>query len=245
MKKTSFYVLLFFILTTKNIFSQIENSSQLIVVITENWEDEEGKLFLFEKESQNWKKINNPFYIKIGLNGLAWGSGINNFEKGNPKKEGDKKSPAGIFNIGNAFGYDSLPPKETKLNYTHSTKNIKCVDDVNSKFYNQIVDQEKISKDWNSAENMKFDDSDYKYGIVILNNHKNISGNGSCIFLHCFGKNKNATVGCTAMSEENILTLFKWIDPKLFPKIVQLPKKEYLHLQKKWNLPLLTLFEEK
>ena len=84
--------------------------------------------------------------------GLAWlvakvwaGHGTNQVtvDRGEPiKKEGDGKSPAGIFSMGDPFGYKAKPLS----NFLTIRKNkTACVDDVKSKYYNKIVDRKSIS----------------------------------------------------------------------------------------------------
>ena len=61
----------------------------------------------------------------IGKNGIT-----------NDKREGDVKTPVGKYNLGIAFGTHD----EVKFsNYIKINENLHWVDDVNSKFYNQLV----------------------------------------------------------------------------------------------------------
>ena len=72
------------------------------------------------------------------------------------KKEGDLKTPIGSFNLGIAFGIHDIQ-KELQIPYIQINENLYWVDDVNSRYYNLLVDVQKVSKDWGSAEHL----SDY------------------------------------------------------------------------------------
>jgi D-alanyl-D-alanine dipeptidase len=97
------------------------------------------------------------------------------------------------------------------------------VDDINSKYYNKIVDSTKIERDYKSHERMKFPKDYYKYGIVV--DHNGITegaeskrGAGSCIFIHI---KDIPTAGCTVMNESEIKEVIRWLNPKAKPLLVQ------------------------
>ena len=123
--------------------------------------------------------------VVVGKKGLAWAdSSYQKLGKADLKKEGDNKAPAGIFSLGKTFGFSN--EFLDKSEYIPLTTGIRCVDDSNSKYYNQIVDNNNssIQKDWQSAENMP-KVSIYKYGIEILyNTNPARPKKGSCIFMH-------------------------------------------------------------
>jgi len=70
------------------------------------------------------------------------------------KKEGDGKSPAGVFNLTYAFGYAaSKEMKGLKINYKEITAMLECIDDVKSEYYNQVINNNEVEKvDWQSSE---------------------------------------------------------------------------------------------
>ena len=81
------------------------------------------------------------------------------------------------------------------------------VDDVNSKFYNQLVDITKVRKDWNSSEHLIEYPKQYEYAIEIKTNLRNIPNKGSAIFLHCsVGK---PTAGCVAIDSQYMKLLLE------------------------------------
>jgi D-alanyl-D-alanine dipeptidase len=150
--------------------AQIPDTKQLIVVSTKNWSTSNGTLQRYEKKNGSWQTVSKAITIKLGRNGLGWGIGLHTTPKDAKyiKKEGDGKAPAGLFRLKQAFGY---APFNVKYPYKVYTEIDHCVDDVNSKFYNKIVDSTKVSIDYKSKEHMKFPKDYYKYGIVVDHNH--------------------------------------------------------------------------
>ncbi len=222
---------MFLVLTVSVFLSSLAyGEGAVLQLITVTTKDIQGTLRRYERKmvSGNWKEIGSPFKVVIGKNGLAGE---------NLKREGDGKAPYGLFTLGNAFGYSSFP--ESKLNYAKSLPSHECVDDVKSKYYNQIVDRSlHKDADWNSSELMKRNDDLYKLGIVVNYNTKNTEpGNGSCIFLHIWRNDSTGTAGCTAMEENNILELMKWLDQTKNPLLAQLPEGDYESHKKIWDLP--------
>jgi D-alanyl-D-alanine dipeptidase len=198
------------------------HSTQLIVVTTKDWSTPKGELQRYEYKNDRWQKVGKQIDIKLGKNGLGWGRGLHTIPKDAKliKHEGDGKAPAGIFKLKQAFGYE---PFDIDYPYKVYKETDHCVDDVNSKYYNKIVDSTKIQLDYKSHEKMKFPKAYYKYGIVvdhngITNGAKSIRGAGSCIFLHI---KDIPTAGCTVMSEEQIKEIMKWLDAKKNPLLVQ------------------------
>ncbi len=201
--------------------AQIPDTKQLLVVTTKNWSTSNGMLQRFEKEGSSWEKVGKAINIKLGRNGLGWGIGLHTTPKNAKyiKKEGDGKATAGIFTLKQAFGY---APFKVDYPYVVYKETDHCVDDVNSKLYNKIVDSRKINIDYKSKEHMKFPKDYYKYGIVVNHNHidekGSIKGAGSCIFMHI---KKVPTAGCTVMNEGEMKEIIRWLDPKDEPLLVQ------------------------
>ena len=201
--------------------AQIPNTKQLIVVSTKNWSTPSGMLQRYEKTDNAWHKVGKAIEIKLGRNGLGWGIGLHSIPINAKyiKKEGDGKAPAGIFSLKQAFGYN---PFVVEYPYEVYKSTDHCVDDVNSKLYNKIVDSNKVKRDYKSFEHMKFSKDYYKYGIVVNHNHIDekgaVKGAGSCIFIHI---KKVPTAGCTVMKEEQMKELIKWLDVESQPLLVQ------------------------
>ena len=231
-------------------------STQMILVVTSNWDAVEGRLQRFERITvhEPWRPYGEPIPIVVGKDGVGWGIGLVAADDPNVrlasdpvKKEGDGKSPAGIFDLGTAFGYSAQPLTGVKFPYLALTESIECVDDVNSKHYNRIVDRTAVTPDWKSSEHMRDTGESYRWGIVVNHNRMNAESNqdppqpgaGSCIFLHIWHDRNEGTAGCTAMPQVDLQTLFIWLNPNRKPLLVQLPMPAYERLIDRWKLPRL------
>jgi D-alanyl-D-alanine dipeptidase len=214
-------ILLILAVMQMTLYAKILDTKQLIVVTTKNWSVPNGTLQRYENEGHHWHKVGKAIEIKLGRNGLGWGIGLHTTPKDAKiiKKEGDGKAPAGIFELKQAFGYFSFVvdyPYEVYKATNH------CVDDVNSKLYNKIVDSSKVDVDYKSFEHMRFAKNYYKYGIVVNHNHIDEAGAqkgaGSCIFIHI---KPVPTAGCTVMREDEMMEIIEWLDAKKHPLLVQ------------------------
>ena len=138
------------------------------------------------------------FKCCIGKNGIT-----------NNKIEGDKKTPRGLFSLGNIyFRKDRNFKPITKLNSISINIQIGWCNDVMNKKYNKL---NKINK---KIKHEKMFRRDYKYDYVIPINYntKNIkNGKGSAIFIH-LTKNYKPTAGCIALKKKDFLILLKIIN---------------------------------
>lgn len=194
-------------------------SQQIILVVSENFKVTKATLYCYEDN----KKVLQNIEVNLGRNGLGWGLGKVKIEvqKDEPiKKEGDGKAPAGIFELLSTFGYKKR--QNFNLDYQYLSKQLICVDDSSSQYYNKII---KLPKDTpKSFEIMRRDDKQYKLGVVVAHNTEQKNQAGSCIFLHVH-KHKNApTAGCTSMSLDNMKKINMWLDRDKNPILIQVPR---------------------
>jgi L,D-peptidoglycan transpeptidase YkuD (ErfK/YbiS/YcfS/YnhG family) len=213
--------------------------SQLIIVVTLHWNAIQGEMHLFEREESGWVSAGDPIPVVVGQAGMAWGIGLHPPMEGMQKREGDLKSPAGLFALDQAFGHAPEMPG-LKIDYLPLRAGLEAVDDPHSHYYNRIVDRETIAKpDWQSSEKMA-EISLYDLGVVIQHNSPNpIPGSGSAVFMHIWNDSESGTAGCTAMSRENMSKLLKWLDKDKQPKLIQMPLENYRKLHQSWSLPEL------
>jgi L,D-peptidoglycan transpeptidase YkuD (ErfK/YbiS/YcfS/YnhG family) len=198
-------------------------TQQLLYMEVPYAESVSGQLWLLRRDDEAWEVERGPVPVTIGHKGLAWGSGEHS---GPPpvgfrvKVEGDKCSPAGVFRIPFAFG-QAETASSLKLPYTHLGPTIVGVDDVKSRFYNQVLDSSKVERDWDSNEAMARHGRLYQWGAFIGHNPKAVPGGGSCIFLHIWPGPGTGTAGCTGMAEADMKQVLEWLDPALEPRLVQ------------------------
>lgn len=221
----------------------LDGSRQILVVTTREWSADQGRLERYERKAPGrpWTRVGQPFTVTVGKNGLGWGLGVvaAPAQSGDPiKKEGDGKAPAGLFRLGTAFGYSPGKYPGSKMPYLPLTSSVECPDDPASSQYNTLVDRSRAKPDWNSSEQMLRPDTLYQWGIFVEHNTGPARpGAGSCIFLHIWRGEGRPTVGCTAMSPEQMEEMLSWLDPGKKPLLVQLPEAEYQRLQAAWGLP--------
>lgn len=215
-------------------------TQQLLVVTTPDWPSSQGQLQRYLRQKANWQPLGRPVPVVVGKNGLGWGRGLFAIpQKGPIKREGDGRAPAGIFSLGTAYGYPPQPPTGTTLPYQQSQPLDRCVDDSQSVAYNQILPQTRASETpWTSAEEMIRPDELYRLLVVIQHNTQPPQPQGgSCIFMHIWRSPTSPTVGCTALAEEQLSEVVRWLKPSAQPLLVQLPESVYSSYQKLWNLP--------
>ncbi len=134
------------------------------------------------------------------------------------KVEGDKKTPIGIFSLGNLyFRKDRNTKPQTKLKCIPIKKNMGwCNDEKSKKYYNKLINVNK------KIRHEKLFRKDYKYDFVIPINYntKNIKiGKGSAIFIH-LSKRLLPTAGCIALRKKDFLILVKIINKNTKIKLV-------------------------
>jgi len=150
----------------------------------------------------------DDFYFKccIGKNGVT-----------RRKREGDYKTPSGIFKIGKLFfREDRIKKPKTFLKAVKIEKNMGWCDDINyPKKYNRLV----INNIKIKHEKLFRKDNKYDLLIPIKYNSRNpIPGLGSCIFIH-LTKNYKPTAGCIALKKKDFLIMLKIINKSTKVKI--------------------------
>ena len=134
----------------------------------------------------------------------------------NNKIEGDKKTPSGLFSVGNVYYRKDRNSKPiTRIKTISISKKMGWCDDVDSKKYNKLI---KASL---KIRHEKLFRKDYKYDYLIPINYntKNIiAGKGSAIFIH-LTKNYLPTSGCIGIKKKDMLILLKIINKKTKIKI--------------------------
>ena len=169
-------------------------TNQIMVVVVS---DDGAKLCLYE-HAIDWELVLETEAV-IGKNGLG------------KTKEGDGKTPVGVFLFVEAFGILENPG--AKMEYTKVDKSHYWVDDSSSKYYNQFVSTDEVVKDWDMAEHVVEYGESYHYVLATSYNVERIPGNGSAVFLHCMSEQSEATAGCIAVPEVYMREIMKRIEP--------------------------------
>lgn len=226
-------------------FNLSEDIQQAVVGITENWDSSYVSLGFYERVNGDWTLKGEFWKGRIGRNGLAWGLGVSPIPKSHVsmKKEGDGRSPAGVFKIGDAWGYNSSITKHPKLTYHQITHKDLWVEDSSSKHYNKHIKLQHAPKtDWEKKQQMRQNDDAHSLKIFVHHNSPEkgeiLSSHGSAIFFHIWRANGGKpTSGCTAMTETKLKNMISQLNPDKKPIFILLPRKEYLEKRAKWKLP--------
>jgi L,D-peptidoglycan transpeptidase YkuD (ErfK/YbiS/YcfS/YnhG family) len=186
-----------------------DHSAQAIVVIADAADGPRARLATYAFASGHWRQVMGPVPAVLGKRGISLDS-----------REGDMKSPAGMFYIGRSFGWGAKPTG-IKLPFTHTTPYDYWVDDVTSADYNRWETwYGDPHTQWKSFERLKI--PEYQYAAVIrYNTEPIVKGRGSAIFFHIWPGEDGHTAGCTAVSKQNVLKVLKWLDPAKRPVIIQ------------------------
>ncbi len=199
-------------------------SGQLVVVISPEMNATTGWLQRYEK-GKIWEKKGEPIAVTLGRNGLGWAG-----DRLPQKREGDGRSPLGVFPIASTFGYATRGL--SSMPYWYANDQLICVDEVNDARYNTMVNLKEGELFPKSYEQMHRLDGVYRYGAVIGYNPTGEKGRGSCLFFHLNHANHRPTAGCTAMEEKPLVELLGWLDPLQKPQLLQIPKSSCTEYQK-------------
>jgi len=144
-----------------------------------------------KEEDGTWTEILSTAG-KIGRNGIG------------KTKEGDGKTPTGVYRF--MFGFGNMSDPGCGLSYTQVDDSYYWVDDSDSAYYNQFVTTNEVTKDWDSAEHIAGVKSSYNYVLALDYNVECMPGKGSAIFMHCA---PTSGAGCIAVSEEMMVEIMK------------------------------------
>lgn len=218
-------------------------STQLIVGTAAGWDSSHVKLAYYERQPGGpWVLTDFQWTGRLGKNGLVWGRGLHPVPAGaRTKAEGDRRAPAGVFDLGGAWGYAPSIQKAPSLSYVQITSRDLWFEDVNSPLYNQYlrIDHEPRTAAEKKAQ-MKQGDHAHSLKLFIAHNaYPRIeAGAGSSIFFHIWRNGGNATTfGCTTMAEENLKRLISLVVPERRPLYLLLPEAEYARYRTEWKLP--------
>lgn len=195
---------------------KLGQSRLLILVAGESWDSAKASLSLYSRKntSSSWKKdpaiANEEAYI--GENGLAWGreyrymSSLQKILRA--KVEGDRKSPAGVFTIGKAFGF---APRSNDANYIQTLRPLADNEPADASSFLPVINGQKMTaNDWNCSDDVEIanrydtiwsrpkDSSEvradsgeqlganplYACGLHVNTNSLAAAKSGSCIFVH-------------------------------------------------------------
>lgn len=223
-------------------------TSQAIIGVAEGWNSSHVTLSLVERlPGGAWQRVLGPIPGRLGNNGLVWGLGLHPNPRGAVvKKEGDGRSPAGVFALGGLWTTNRTPVKHDRRipEVKVGPRDLWVSDVSRPTLYNRHVRLDHpAATPWELHEQMR--QTDYPHSIKLLIRHNTeetpgrpIPGAGSSIFFHIWRRDgKSPTAGCTSMPEANLRAIIARLDPSRSPVYILLPRAEYARLRKAWRLP--------
>lgn len=188
----------------------LHRATRLVIITVPNMASVKASMQTFARKSPaaSWERRSEPEPAVVGAAGIGWGQTFASFAKKDEpiKREGDKRTPAGVFRLGPTFGFTA--EKITGHVQLQPGKSF-CVDDPGSSRYGQIVAR-SAARDAKSGEDMATFPL-YKRGIVV--NYPALRGAkaGSCIFVHVWSGESVGTASCVALPEARVADLQTWI----------------------------------
>ncbi len=236
------FIIIAFVISQASAFELPAGSTQCIVGIAKDQHSSHVTLGLYEKSRGGWKQVGEAWSGRLGKNGLAWGRGLH---PAPPevirKKEGDNRSPAGVFQIGGAWGYAKSIRKHPALPYRQVTSRDLWIEDPDSPEYNcnVILDREPTTAA-EKKQQMKQTDPVHALKLFIAHNAAPgiVPGAGSSIFFHIWRNDGGrATAGCTTMAQPKLEWMISKIDPTRRPLYILLTQADYEKYRNAWKLP--------
>ncbi len=171
---------------------------------------------------------------------MAWGRGLHPEGLSGPvKREGDHRSPAGIFELASAYGYADGPPDGARWPYRRLTEGWKCIDHPRHAQYNTMALPEApfAVAPTTAWDGVRRDIVFERFVFVNHNTASTVRGAGSCVLLHPWMNASTPTQGCTGMASSSLVALLEWMDPQRHPLLVQLPSEVLAERAPQWGLP--------
>ncbi|MCU0691678.1 MAG: L,D-transpeptidase family protein [Polyangiaceae bacterium] len=217
-----------------------DDALQAVVVTTDTWKSHAGLLERFVRAEIGGAWSPAPLAradVVLGRYGLAWGRGLHPDRLDGPvKSEGDQRSPAGVFDLGEARGYAKEPPAGTTWPFSHSGAHYRCVDNPRSDAYNTFIPTrgQPLPRSVGVASR----ETVFELMVFVLHNTSPVQrGAGSCVFLHVWANPGTPTQGCIGMDRANLRDLLSWLNLEHRPVLVQLPREERRRRAADWRLP--------
>ncbi|MFC5379493.1 L,D-transpeptidase family protein [Aquipuribacter nitratireducens] len=187
-------------------------TSQVIVVTAPSWTTSYATLTAYERRATGWERVHGPWQARLGPNG---------FMIGEERVVGNRTTPAGSYSITETFG--RLADPGTRMPYVQVGMDHYWVGGSESPYYNDMRLGSQGGFRTEASERLATYDPQYNYAAVIdFNRPDPVAGRGSAIFLHVNGR--DATLGCVSVSQTQMHTLLRWLDPAATPQIVMGPQ---------------------
>ena len=179
-----------------------KDAQQLFIVAAFDSDATDAWISLHERQSDGtWRMVmTTPGFI--GKNGLG------------KTREGDAKTPTGVFHFNRAFGIADDPG--CAIPYVKVDNDTYWSGDPREGYhYNELVSLKDLpGLDVESGDSEHIIDYiyHYQYCLNISYNEEGTPGLGSAIFLHCFAPAKPFTGGCVSIPEQHMKFVMQRVD---------------------------------
>ena len=178
---------------------EAQTASQLFVVAA--YDKSTAWISLHQKDGEGvWQMVmTTPGFI--GREGLG------------KTKEGDAKTPTGVFGFDAAFGIAEDPG--CAIPYTQVDDDTYWSGDVREgRHYNEMVNTADVPDlDVEESEHIVDYTREYQYCLNLNFNKDCVPGAGSAVFVHCLGARKTYTGGCVAIPENQMRLVMRNVSP--------------------------------
>ena len=184
------------------------SATQLITVVASNRASTQGSLRLWTKRSGCWRQTAGPWTAWLGQHGTS-----------PAKREGDRRTPTGIFGfLRTMYGVSASPG----VHYTY--RRVVCgdwwVEDPASPYYNRFRHVRCGSSPpfRTTSEDLSRSPTAYRHFAVIdYNTTPVVLGRGSGIFFHV--STGRPTLGCVSLPLPRLVAALRWLRPAATPLI--------------------------
>jgi L,D-peptidoglycan transpeptidase YkuD (ErfK/YbiS/YcfS/YnhG family) len=160
---------------------------------------------VWQRGSSGWTRVMGPWSAHVGYNGIA---------AAGAKREGDGRTPWGVY--GFAFAFGVKPNPGTRLAWRPvSSRTLVWDDDPASRRYNLWTDT-RYADAGRHPEPLRVSPA-YDAAAVIAYNTARKPGLGSAIFMHV--STGRSTAGCVSVTAAQLTRVLRWLQPSAHPVI--------------------------
>lgn len=186
--------------------AQVGPADQAVLVSAAAYGDTTATLTGYERSGGRWRAVLGPWAARVGRGGLA---------PVGAKREGDGRTPSGVYGFDFFFGVAPDPGVRFPFRPV-SGPSVVWDDDPASPLYNEWVDT--AAQPSGAHPEPMYTRPAYDYGAVIAYNTDRTPGLGSAIFLHV--STGGPTAGCVSLPADQLVQVLRWLDPQRRPRIV-------------------------
>jgi L,D-peptidoglycan transpeptidase YkuD (ErfK/YbiS/YcfS/YnhG family) len=160
---------------------------------------------VWQRSSSGWRRVMGPWSAHVGYNGVA-ATGA--------KREGDGRTPSGVYGFAFAFGVRANPGVHLAWRPV-SSSTLVWDDDSASHRYNLWTDTRYASAG-RRPEPLRASPA-YDAAVAIAYNTARKPGLGSAIFMHV--STGRPTAGCVSLPTTQLTQVLRWLQPSQHPLI--------------------------